>query len=85
MQPLVKENDPHRIEVDRHGHFRMPADFLPEVAHLAACLDAFEDEDRIAVHMLQAFFEQPTVILLLIQGIEKHEIELRHLLQRFGQ
>ena len=63
----------------------MAAYFLPELAHFAAGFDAFEDKDRIGMHMFQAFFKQPTVVLLLIQGVEKDEIELPHIIQGFWE
>ena len=40
----------------------MTAYFPPEFAHFAAGFDAFEDKDRIAVHMFQAFLKQPAIV-----------------------
>ena len=81
MQPLVEKHDSHRIQVDRHRYFGMSAYFLPELTHFAAGFDAFEDKDRVAMHMFQAFFKQPAIVLLLVQGIEKDEVEPLHVLQ----
>ena len=61
----------------------MSAYFPPEFAHFAAGFDAFENKDRIAVHMFQAFLKQPAIVLLLIQGVEKDKIELLHVFQGF--